>query len=75
MDRGNWGATVHRVTKSQTRLKQLSMCAHTHRHTHKQKHSQADSWTITIRCIWNSMMLGWVSSYLIFKGLSGSPFS
>ena len=25
MDRGAWWATVHRVTKSQTRLKQLSM--------------------------------------------------
>ena len=24
MDRGVWGAIVHRVTKSQTRLKQLS---------------------------------------------------
>ena len=24
MDRGAWGATVHRVSKSQTRLKQLS---------------------------------------------------
>ena len=24
MDRGAWGSTVHRVTKSQTRLKQLS---------------------------------------------------
>ena len=28
MDRGGWWATVHRVTKSQTQLKQLS----THRH-------------------------------------------
>ena len=27
MDRGAWQATVHRVTKSQTRLKQLSMQA------------------------------------------------
>ena len=25
MDRGTWPATVHRVTKSQTRLKRLSM--------------------------------------------------
>ena len=25
MDRGTWWATVHRVTKSQTQLKQLSM--------------------------------------------------
>ena len=28
MDRGAWWATVHRVTKSQTWLKQLSTCAH-----------------------------------------------
>ena len=27
MDRGSWWATVHKVTKSQTRLKQLSMHA------------------------------------------------
>ena len=26
MDRGVWQATVHRVAKSQTRLKQLSTC-------------------------------------------------
>ena len=25
MDRGAWWATVHRITKSQTRLKQLNM--------------------------------------------------
>ena len=29
MDRGAWWATVHRVAKSQTRLKQLSKHAHT----------------------------------------------
>ena len=29
MDRGAWQATVHRVTKSQTQLKQLSIYAHT----------------------------------------------
>ena len=28
MDRGAWWATVHRVTKSQTGLKQLSTCTH-----------------------------------------------
>ena len=27
MDRGAWWATVHRITQSQTRLKQLSMHA------------------------------------------------
>ena len=30
MDRGAWRATVHRVAKSQTQLKQLSMHARTH---------------------------------------------
>ena len=29
MDRGAWGATVHMVTKSQTRLQRLSMLTHT----------------------------------------------
>ena len=29
MDRGAWQATVHRVTKSRTQLKQLIACAHT----------------------------------------------
>ena len=33
MDRGAWRATVYRVAKSWTRLKQLS--THTHTHTHK----------------------------------------
>ena len=28
MDRGAWRATVHRVSKSQTQLKQLSTCTH-----------------------------------------------
>jgi len=28
MDRGTWQATIHRVEKSQARLKQLSMPAH-----------------------------------------------
>ena len=30
MDRGAWWAMVHRVTKSQTKLKQLSMHTHIH---------------------------------------------
>ena len=28
MDRGSWGPIIHRVAKSRTRLKQLSMCTH-----------------------------------------------
>ena len=35
MDRGAWRATVHGVAKSQTRLKWLSACAHTHTHNMK----------------------------------------
>ena len=30
LDRGHWQATVHRVAKSQTWLKQFSMHTHTH---------------------------------------------
>ena len=33
MDRGTWQATVHRVTQSQTQLKWLSLCTHTHTHS------------------------------------------
>ena len=32
-DRGAWRAMVHRVSKSQTRLQQLSVHTHTHTHT------------------------------------------
>ena len=37
MDRGAWWATVHRITKNQTRLKQHTHTEHTHTlntHTH-----------------------------------------
>ena len=34
MDRGDWRATVHGITKSQTRLS-IHACTHTHTHTHK----------------------------------------
>ena len=44
MDRGAWQATVHKITKSQTRLKQPSM--HTHdkprEHIKKQRHHFVD---------------------------------
>ena len=33
-DRGAWRATVHRISKSQTRLKRLSVRVRTHTHTH-----------------------------------------
>ena len=34
MDRGAWRATVLKVTKNQTQLKQLGMHAHMHMYTH-----------------------------------------
>ena len=34
MDRGTWRATVHRVAKSQTKLKRFSTHVHTHTHIH-----------------------------------------
>ena len=40
MDTGGWQATVHGVTRSQTKLKGLSTHTHihTHRHLHKSKY-------------------------------------
>ena len=32
MDRGTWGATVHGIAKSQTRLKQLGTAQHSTQH-------------------------------------------
>ena len=39
MDRGAWWTTVHGVTKSWTRLKQLSVHTHIHTHTHTHTHT------------------------------------
>ena len=39
MDRGAWRTTIHRVAKSQTQLKWLSMHGRTYTHTHENKHS------------------------------------
>ena len=39
VDRGAWWATVCRVTKSLTQLKQLSTHTHRHTHTHAQTHT------------------------------------
>ena len=43
MDRGVWQATVHRVAKSQTRLKQLNTHKHTHTHT---EYTQAHTYVL-----------------------------
>ena len=48
MNRGAWLATVHRVTKSQTGLKRLSVRVHTHTHTH----------TCIFIPNWSSLMMG-----------------
>ena len=42
MDTGAWQATVHRVTKSQTRLRRLSM----HKMRHRQKKAERISRTL-----------------------------
>ena len=53
MDRGAWQAMVCRVAQSQTRLKRLSACAHTHAytlsltHTHTLLHSLSHTHTVT----------------------------
>ena len=39
MGRGAWWATVHRVARSQTRLKQLHTHTHTHTRTHTRTHT------------------------------------
>ena len=41
MDREAWQATVHRVSNSQTQLKQLSTRVHAHTHTHTHTQYQA----------------------------------
>ena len=48
MDRGAWQATVQRVAKSQTRLKQLSMNNYTHINLSKLTNSQKMQ-TVTIQ--------------------------
>ena len=42
MDRGAWWATAHGVTKSQTRLRQLSIHTHPHPHTHTHVRTRRD---------------------------------
>ena len=45
MDRGAWRATLHRIAKSWTQLKQLSMHAHTCTHTHAHSVSEVKSFS------------------------------
>ena len=44
MDRRAWQATVHRVTKNQTQMKQLSTHTHTHTHTTGNLQSTVIAW-------------------------------
>ena len=73
MDRGAWMAAVHRVTKSQTRLMQLSMLActpaswleaHQANHTYSLKASFPGGNSLQYSCLENSMDRGawWVQS-------------
>ena len=48
MDRGAWGATVHRVTKSQI---QLSM----HACTHKTSRRCMSLWSLKLKMLWRSV--------------------
>ena len=43
MDRGVWSATLHRVAKSWTRLKRLSMHTHTDIDTHSHAHTEGSN--------------------------------
>ena len=67
MDRGAWMAAVHRVTKSQTRLMQLSMLActsaswleaHQANHTYSLKPSFPGGNSLQYSCLENSMDRG-----------------
>ena len=49
MDRESWGATVHRVTKSQTRLKQLSMHIRQCREASCPQPGRGPSWKQTLQ--------------------------
>ena len=42
MDRGAWRATVHRVTRSQIRVKRLSVLMRARAHTHTHTHTESD---------------------------------
>ena len=46
IDRGTWLATVHRIAKSWTRLKQFST------HTHHWKSGHFESETLSFHCVW-----------------------
>ena len=72
MDRGAWQAMVHRVTKSQTRLKRLNThtCAHTHTHVVVQLLSHlrlfVTPWTValgsSVHGILQATILDWIAS-------------
>ena len=47
MDRGAWQAMVCRVAQSQTRLKRLSACAHTHAYTLSLSHTHTLTLSLT----------------------------
>ena len=66
MDRGAWWSTVHRVAKSQTRLKQLSI--HTHTYFFKVRIKEC-------MCEHDLMLLYYLCSSSISKNLAGYNLS
>ena len=53
MDRGDWWATVHGVTKSQTVRVHMSARTHTHTHTHTHTRVLKEQALIAIRFLNN----------------------
>ena len=86
MNRGIWRATVHRNAESQTRLKRLSMRAHTHTHTHlfmavlglrccAQAFSSCNSWGLLFNCSvwWLLLLQSMGSKFLSFTSCGSWP--
>jgi len=64
MDRGAWQATVHRVTKSQTRLRQFCTHAHIHICTLFRLFSHIGHYRILRRSPSSETQVRWPSSFL-----------
>ena len=70
MDRGTWWATVHRVTKSQTQLKQLSTYASTQK---ERKMFWIIHFHIKITILLRSIFIKVLTSFFLFKSISLHP--
>ena len=69
-DRGTWWATVHRVTKSQTQLKQLSTYASTQK---ERKMFWIIHFHIKITILLRSIFIKVLTSFFLFKSISLHP--